>query len=136
MPSTRSTPPSSQTAASTRTEEGLVEEQQLVGVRRFEGRRPLLEMSPGHRRIGPLAGRGAKPCPLDELLQGRVEVVQLDGHSERPRAESLLVPFGSSPVPPFEDHALTPSEQLLGQRPELGFEPDPELVVPHVVTQL
>jgi hypothetical protein len=62
--------------------------------------------------------------------------MQLDSDPQGPRSESFLIPFDSRPVTPLQDHTLTVSEQLLGQHPQLCFEEDPKLVVPHVATQL
>src|SRR5205085_11037544 len=69
-------------------------------------------------------------------VQGHVEVMQLDAHPRCPGSESFLVPFDSRPVAPFQDHALTVGEELLGESPQLCLEKDSKLVVPHVVTQL
>jgi hypothetical protein len=37
---------------------------------------------------------------------------------------------------PLQDHALTFGEEFLRKGPQLCFEKDPKLVVPHVETQL
>src|SRR4051794_9608885 len=60
----------------------LVEQRELRLVRRFEGRRPPLEVLARDRRSRPLTGRGATFGSLDQLLQRRVEVVQLDSDAK------------------------------------------------------
>src|SRR5690348_12027854 len=113
----------------------LVEHSELVLVRWLEDRRPMLEVSPRHGRGAPLARRVASLGSLDELFQGRVEVVQLDPDAQGPGPESLLVAFDARPVAPLQDDALAVGEELLGERPQLRFQEDAEVVVPDVMTQ-
>jgi hypothetical protein len=61
-----------------------------------------------------------------------MEVVQFDSHPQCSRPESFLVSFNSSPVAPFQNYALTSGEEFLGEGPQLPFETDPKLVVPHI----
>ena len=69
---------------------------------------------------------------LDQLFQGPIEVMQFDCHPQSSRPESLLVSFNSRPMAPLQDHALTLSEEFLSESPQLPFEKDPKLVVPHI----
>ena len=62
--------------------------------------------------------------------------MQFDSHPQGPGAESFLIPFNSRPVAPLQDHALTLGQEPLGKSPQLPFETDSKLVVPHIVTQL
>ncbi len=62
--------------------------------------------------------------------------MQFDSHPQSSRSESLLVSFNSRPVAPLQDHALTLGEELTGESPQLPFETDSKLVVPHIGTQL
>ena len=62
--------------------------------------------------------------------------MQFDSHSQCSRPESFLVSFNSRPVAPLQDHALTLGEELLGESPQLPFETDPKLVVPHIGAKL
>ncbi len=58
--------------------------------------------------------------------------MQFDSHAQRSRPESFLVSFNSRPVAPLQNHALTMGEKFLGESPQLSFETDSELVVPHI----
>ncbi len=58
--------------------------------------------------------------------------MQFDSHPQCSRPESFLVSFNSSPVAPLQNHALTLGEQLLGESPQLTFDTDSKLVVPHI----
>ena len=64
---------------------GLVEQQDLLFVGRLKNRCPPFKVSPCHWRGCPLARRIATFSSLDQLLQGRIEVVQFDSH---PRARA------------------------------------------------
>src|SRR5438876_1537659 len=77
---------------------GLVEQQDLLLVGRLKDRGPLFKVSPCDRRGCPLARRIATFGSCDQLLQGRIEVMQLDSHPQGSRPESLLIPFNSRPV--------------------------------------
>src|ERR1039458_9545813 len=62
--------------------------------------------------------------------------MQFDFHPQSPGSESFLIPFNSRPMAPLQDHALTLGEELLGKSPQLPFETDSKLVVPHIETQI
>ena len=115
---------------------GLVEQQDLLLVGRLKDRRPPFKVGPCHRRSCPFAGRSAAFSSLDQLLQGRIEVVQFDTYPQCPRPESFLIPFDSCPVAPLQDHTLAPLEEILGKNPKLVFEAHSEFFVPHIGTQL
>ena len=115
---------------------GLVEQQDLLLVGRLKNRGPPFKVSPCHWRRGPLARRIATFSSLDQLLQGRIEVTQLDSNSQRSRPESLLVPFDSRPVAPFQNHPLAAGEEILGKRPQLMFEPHSECFIPQIGAKL
>src|SRR6266567_5314778 len=115
---------------------GLVEQQDLLLVGRLKDRGPLFEVSPCHRRGCPLARRIATFSSLDQLLQGRIEVMQFDSHPQSSRPESLLIPFNARPVAPLQNHALAPGEEVLGKKPQLMFETHSEFFIPQIGTQL
>ena len=115
---------------------GLVEQHELIVVGRLKDRCPPLEVSPSHRRGRPLARRSATRSSLDELLQGHIEVVQLDTHPQRTRPESFLVAFIARPMAPLQNHALAPGEEILGKNPQLLLETHSECLVPHICAQL
>ena len=58
--------------------------------------------------------------------------MQFDSHPQCSRPESFLVSFNSSPVAPLQNHALTLGEELLGESPQLTFDTDSKLGVPHI----
>ncbi len=58
--------------------------------------------------------------------------MQFDSHPQCSRPESFLVSFNTSPVAPLQYHALTLGEELLGESPQLTFDTDSELGVPHI----
>ena len=60
--------------------------------------------------------------------------MQFDSHPQSSRPESLLVSFNSRPVAPLQNHALTLGEELTGESPQLPFDTDSKLVVPHIGT--
>src|SRR5438034_6051528 len=111
---------------------GVVEQQDLLLVGRLKDRGPLFKVSPCHRRGCPLARRIATFSPRDQLLQGHIEVVQLDSHPQSSRPESFLIPFNSRPVAPLQDHALALGEEILGKNPQLMFETHSEFFIPHI----
>jgi hypothetical protein len=113
---------------------GLIEQTEFFRVWRLKGRRPPFEVSPRDRRGAPLAGLVASLGPLDQLVERRVQMVQLNAYPQITRTEPLLVPFCSKPMAPHQDHALTVGEKVLGEGPEFAFETLPELVVPNIVT--
>ena len=115
---------------------GLVEQQDLLLVGRLENRCPLLKVSPCHGRGCPLARRIATFSSLDQLLQGRIEVMQFDSHPQSSRPESFLIPFNSRPMAPLQNHALAPGEEILGKIPQLTFETHSEFVIPQIGAQL
>ena len=114
---------------------GLVEQQDLLLVGRLKNRCPPFKVSPCHRRGCPLARRIATFSSLDQLLQGRLEVMQFDSHPQSSRPESLLIPFNSRPVAPLQNHALAPGKEVLGKNPQLMFETHSELFIPQIGTQ-
>src|SRR5439155_19515627 len=97
---------------------------------------PLFEVSPCDRRGGPLARRSATFSSRDQLLQGRIDVMQFDSDPQSSSSESFLIPFNSRPVPPLQAHALVPGEQIPGQQPQLALETHSEFFIPHVGAQL
>src|SRR5205085_157198 len=115
---------------------GLVEQQDLLLVGRLKNRCPPFEMSPRHRRGGPLARRIATFSSLDQLLQGRIEVMQFDSHPQSSRPESFLIPFNSRPVAPLQNHALALGEEIPGKNPQLMLETRSEFFIPQVGTEL
>src|SRR6266508_2391408 len=115
---------------------GLVEQAELLLVGRLKDRCPLFKVSPCHRRGCPLARRIATFGSLDELRQGRIEVVQFDSHPQGSRPKPFLIPFSSRPVAPLQDHALALGQEILGKNPQLMFDTHSELVVPQVGAQL
>ena len=94
---------------------GLVEQQDLLLVGRLKNRCPPFKVSPCDRRGCPLARRIATFSSRDQLLQGRIEVMQFDSHPQSSRPESFLIPFNSRPVAPLQNHALAPGEEILGK---------------------
>src|ERR1700733_6513135 len=65
-----------------------------------------------------------------------IEVVQFDTDPQSSRPESFLIPFNSRPVAPLQNHALAPSEEILGKNPQLMFETRPEFLIPQIGPQL
>src|ERR1700722_8159560 len=63
----------------------LGKQQHLLLVRRLKSCCPLFKVSPCHRCGSPLARYIATLSSLDQLLQGHLEVVQLDSRSQRSR---------------------------------------------------
>src|SRR5437773_3667040 len=92
---------------------GLVEQQDLLLVGRLKDRGPLFKVSPCHGRGRPLARRIATFSSRDQLLQGRIDVMQFDSHPQSSRPESFLISFNSRPVAPLQDHALALGEEIL-----------------------
>src|SRR5438093_9283125 len=82
---------------------GRVEQQDLLLVGRLKNRGPPFKVSPCHGRGCPLPRRIATFSSLDQLLQGRIEVVQFDSHPQSSRPQSFLIPFNSRPVAPLQD---------------------------------
>ena len=115
---------------------GLVEQPDLLLVGRLKNRCPPFKVSPCHRRRCPLARRIATFSSLDQLLQGRIEVMQFDSHPQSARPESFLIPFNSRPVAPLQNHALAPGEEIPGKHPQLMFETHSKFFIPHIGTQL
>src|SRR5258705_10405870 len=83
---------------------GLFEQTELLLVGRLKDRCPPFKVSACNRRGCPLARRIAPFSSLDQLLQGRIEVMQLDSHPQSSRPESFLVPFNPRPMAPFQNH--------------------------------
>ncbi len=115
---------------------GFVEQLDLLLIGRLNDRCPLLKVSPRHRRGCPLARRLATCSSLDQLVQGRIEVMQFDSHSQSSRPESFLIPLHSRPVAPLQDHALTLGEEIQGKNPQLMLETRSEFFIPQIGTQL
>jgi hypothetical protein len=127
-------PVSTSSTAST-FDDGLVEQQDLLLIRRLKNRCPLFEVSPCDGCGSPLPRYIATLRASDELFYGHLEVMQLDSDPERSRPESFLIAFNSRPVAPLQNHAVTLSEEILGKNPQLTFEPNSKLFVPDINTE-
>ncbi len=115
---------------------GLVEQKDLVLVGRLKYRCPPLKVSPCHRQGCPLTQRIATFSSLDQLLQGRIEVVQFDSNPQSSRPKSFLISFNSRPVAPLQNHALALGKEVLGKNPQLSFETHSEFFIPQIGAQL
>jgi len=115
---------------------GLIEQQDLVLIGRLKDRLPLLKVRSRDRRGCPLARGIATFGSIDQLLQGRIEVVQFDSYSQSSRSESFLIPFDSRPVAPLQNHAAPIGEEILGENPQLMFDAHSKLLIPYIGTKL
>jgi hypothetical protein len=113
-----------------------IEQQGLLFVGRLKDRRPLFKVSPRHWRSGPFTRQVATFRSLYQLLQGRIDVVELDSHPQGSGPEAFLITLGSRPVAPLQNHTLAPGEKVQRQRPQPNFETDSKMFIPQIGAQV